>query len=172
MTQLSEAHMCHLVLMSWMCWTSLLSHFGYVTMSAMASQITGIPTVCSIVYSGDHRRKYQSSASLVFVKGIQRWQMGSNGENISIYDVIMQYGDLLLSHWAFRFIRWKQANIVAHGQYSRTSASPRLRNFSNNIKIRKIFTDPIYKLLSTFTVILDAVRGWHESGLTVPQCFR
>ena len=38
----------------------------------MASQITGISTVCRIVCSGAHARKYQNSASLAFVRGIHR----------------------------------------------------------------------------------------------------
>ena len=39
----------------------------------MASQITGFPIVCSIVCSGADHRKYQSSASLAFVRGIHQW---------------------------------------------------------------------------------------------------
>ena len=46
-------------------------------MSTMAFQITGALIVCSTVCSGAHQRKYQSSASLVFVRGIQRWSVDS-----------------------------------------------------------------------------------------------
>ena len=46
-------------------------------MSAMASQITGIPSVCSILCSGADQRKHQSSASLVFGRGIHRWTVDS-----------------------------------------------------------------------------------------------
>ena len=46
-------------------------------MSAMASQITGVPIVCWTVYSSTDQRKHQISASLTFVKGIHRWPMGS-----------------------------------------------------------------------------------------------
>ena len=42
-------------------------------MSTMASQITGISIVCSTVFSGADQRKHQSSASVVFVRGIHRW---------------------------------------------------------------------------------------------------
>ena len=38
-----------------------------VMMSAMASRITSLTVVCSIVYSGTDQRKHQSSASLAFV---------------------------------------------------------------------------------------------------------
>ena len=38
-----------------------------IIMSAMASQIISISTVCSAAYSGTHQRIHQSSASLAFV---------------------------------------------------------------------------------------------------------
>ena len=41
-------------------------------MGAMASQITSLAIVNSIVYSGVDQRKHQSSASLAFVRGIHR----------------------------------------------------------------------------------------------------
>ena len=46
-------------------------------MGAMASQITGGSIVCSTIYSGADQRKRQSSASLAFVRGIQRWPVDS-----------------------------------------------------------------------------------------------
>ena len=47
-------------------------HYGEVIISAMASQITSLTTVCATVYSGADQRKNQSSASLAFVRGIHR----------------------------------------------------------------------------------------------------
>ena len=46
-------------------------------MGAMASQITSLTIVYSIVYSGADQRKHQSFGSLVFVRGIHRWSMNS-----------------------------------------------------------------------------------------------
>ena len=46
-------------------------------MGAMASQITSLSIVYSDVYSGVDQRKYQSSASLPFVRGIHRWPVNS-----------------------------------------------------------------------------------------------
>ena len=62
----------------------------YVTMTTMASQITSLTVVYSIVYSGADQRKHQSSASLAFVRGIHRTgefpaQRASNAENASIW---------------------------------------------------------------------------------------
>ena len=46
-------------------------------MTAMASPITGVSMLCSIVYSGSDQRKPQNSASLAFVGVIQRWPVNS-----------------------------------------------------------------------------------------------
>ena len=52
-------------------------HYGDVIVSAMASQITSVSNVYSTVSSGADQRKHQSSASLVFVRGIHRWPVNS-----------------------------------------------------------------------------------------------
>ena len=46
-------------------------------MGAKASQTTSLTIVYSSVYSGEDRRKHQSSASLAFVRGIHRWPVNS-----------------------------------------------------------------------------------------------
>ena len=53
------------------------SHYGDVMMGAMASQITSLTIVYTTVYSGADQRKHQSSASLVFVRGIHQWPVNS-----------------------------------------------------------------------------------------------
>ena len=71
----------------------MAGHYGDIIMSAMASRITGISSVCSTVCSGANqeniKRKHQSFASLVLVRGIHRWrefpaQRASNAEIVSI----------------------------------------------------------------------------------------
>ena len=42
-----------------------------------ASQITSLTIVYSTLHSGEDQRKYQSSASLAFVRGIHRWPVNS-----------------------------------------------------------------------------------------------
>ena len=61
-----------------------ICHYDDVVMGAMASQITSLAIVYSTVYSDADQTKYQSSASLAFVRGIHRRQMASNAENVSI----------------------------------------------------------------------------------------
>ena len=46
-------------------------------MGAIASQVTSLTIVYFTVYSGTDQRKHQSSASLAFVRGIQRGPMNS-----------------------------------------------------------------------------------------------
>ena len=52
-------------------------HYCDVIMTTMASQITSLTIVYSTVYPGADERKHQSSASLVFVRGIHRWPVNS-----------------------------------------------------------------------------------------------
>ena len=48
------------------------THCNDIIMDAMASQITSLISLCSTVYSGADQIKHQSSASLAFVREIQR----------------------------------------------------------------------------------------------------
>ena len=52
-------------------------HYNDVIMTTMASQITSLAIVYSIVYSDADQRKHQSSASLAFVRGIHRGPVNS-----------------------------------------------------------------------------------------------
>ena len=58
-------------------------HYNNIIMGAMATQITSLTIVYSTFFSGANQRKHQSSASLAFVREIQRWPV--NVENISIW---------------------------------------------------------------------------------------
>ena len=73
----------------WAWWSTV--YYSDVIMSAVASQITSVLTVCSIVCSGTDQRKHQSSTSLVFVGGNHQWlvnylpKRASNTENVSLW---------------------------------------------------------------------------------------
>ena len=61
-------------------------------MSAMASQITSLTTVSSTICSGTDQRKHQSSASLAFVRGIQRGPVNSPHERpVFPFDDVIMY---------------------------------------------------------------------------------
>ena len=55
----------------------LTIHCNDVIMSVMASQITSLTIIYSTVCSGANQRKYQSSVSLAFVRGIHRSPVNS-----------------------------------------------------------------------------------------------
>ena len=73
------------------------NHYGDVIMGAIASQITSLTIVYSIVYSDADQRKHQSSASLAFVRGIHRGPVNSphkwpvTRKMLPFDDVIMSY---------------------------------------------------------------------------------
>ena len=66
-------------------WAACCSHYNDFIMGTIASQITSLTIVYSTVYSEADQRKHQSSASLAFVRGIQRGPVASNAENVSIW---------------------------------------------------------------------------------------
>ena len=55
----------------------LIQHYNEVIMGAIASQITSLTIVYSIVYSDADQRNHQSTASLAFVWGIHRGPVNS-----------------------------------------------------------------------------------------------
>ena len=96
---------------------TVLIHYYNVIMGAIASQITSLPIVYSIVYSGADQRKHQSPASLHGlcvgnspVTGEFPAQRASNAENVSIWwrhralysrgaDVSMKYISVSIFPW-------------------------------------------------------------------------
>ena len=92
---------------SWLrAWDVCQSHYNDVIMGVIASQITSLTTVYSIVYSDADQSKHQSSASLAFVRGIHRGPVNSwhkwpvTRKMFPFDDVIMKY------HSRVRF--WKK----------------------------------------------------------------
>ena len=88
-------------------WPPLSNHelYGDVIMSATASQITSLTIVYPIVYSGANQRKQQTSASLAFVRGMQRWPVNSPHKGpvtrkiFPCDDVIIRMNKLCLKYW-------------------------------------------------------------------------
>ena len=84
---------------------SMMNHYNDVIIGAMASQITSRTIVYSTVYSGTDQRKHQSSASLAFVRGINRRPVNSpHTENVFIWWrhhvwwIIQERGDWLYAN--------------------------------------------------------------------------
>ena len=86
-----------------------------VIMTTMASQITSLVVVYSIVYSGADQRNHQSSASLAFVRWIHRErefpaQRASNAENVPIWwrHRVNCECCLLIRLYIMRALQWRQ----------------------------------------------------------------
>ena len=109
-------------------------------MSVMASQITSLTIVYSIFYSSADQRKYQSSASLAFVRGIHRWLVNSPHKGpvtwkmFTFDDVIMESNTMifihvyvvLILHVSVLFSTWPKRSCEIAQQLKRLKC--RLRN--------------------------------------------
>ena len=71
-------------------------------MAAIATQITSLTIVYSIVYSGADQRKHQSSASLASVRGIHRWPVNSL-HKWPVTRKMFPFDDVIME---FKFFAW------------------------------------------------------------------
>ena len=78
-----------------LCRSEKKTHYDDVIMTTMASQITSLTIVYSIVYSGADQRKHQSSAPLAFVRGIHGGPVNSPHK----WPVTRKYFHLMTSSW-------------------------------------------------------------------------
>ena len=73
-------------------------HYSDVTMGTIASQITSLTIVYSIIYSDADQRKHQSSASLAFVRGIHRGPV-SSPHKWPVTRKMFPFDDVIMSGW-------------------------------------------------------------------------
>ena len=83
------------------------THYDDVIVSAMASQITSLTIVYSSVYSSADQRKYQSSASLAFVRGIHRWTANSP-HKAPVTRRMFPFDDVIITSWRIQNLPEKQ----------------------------------------------------------------
>ena len=81
-------------------------------MSVIASQIAGVLIVYSTVCSGADERKYQGSASLAFVGGIQLWSVdsphkGPVTQKMFPFDDVIMCGSSLSTWSHVDFMTWR-----------------------------------------------------------------
>ena len=82
-----------------------------VIMAAMTSHITSITLVYSIVHSGTDQRKYQSSASLAFVRGIHRRPVNSP-HKWPVTRKMFQFDDVIMGYiFRGQHMTWVYSNI-------------------------------------------------------------
>ena len=84
-------------------------HYNDVIIGTIASQITSLTIVYSTVYSDADQRKYQSSASLAFVRGIHRWPVNSP-HKWPVTRKTFPFGDVIMASdlYYIRVLRGKQ----------------------------------------------------------------
>ena len=84
------------------------SYDNNVIMSAMAPQITGLMVLFSTVYLDADQRKYQSSASLAFVRGIHRWPVYDRKKR-PVTRKKIPFDDAIMIHsWFMNMVQWFQ----------------------------------------------------------------
>ena len=108
------------------CWHSPLSHYDDVIMSAIASQITSLTIVYSIVYSDADQRKHQSSASLAFVWGIHRGPVNSP-HKWPVTRKMFSFDDVMMQHMASLGHNELCHNSNIHLPYSTSTHTKRVK---------------------------------------------
>ena len=93
-------------------------HYDDVIMTMLASQITSLTVVYSIVYSGVNQRKHQSSASLAFVREIHRGPVNFP-HKWPVTRKIFPFDDVIMSRVAME-INGAKGNTVGFFCYSTT----------------------------------------------------
>ena len=88
-----------------------MCHRSDVLIGMIASQITSLTIVYSTVYSVTDQRKHQSSTSLAFVWGINRWPLNS----LHKWPVMrkMFHFDYLIKCWFFYFCNYLSVWIIS-----------------------------------------------------------
>ena len=81
----------------------LNTHYDDVIMTMLASQITSLAVVYSIVYSGVNQRKHQSSASLAFVREIHRGPVNFP-HKWPVTRKMFPFDDVIMSFWLLKHV--------------------------------------------------------------------
>ena len=93
--------------------SSISYHYSDVIIGPMASQITSLTIVYSTVCSGADQRKYQSSASLAFVRGIHRWLVNSPHKG-PVTRKMLPFDDVIMSILNVTLTEMNNSNTDTH----------------------------------------------------------
>ena len=116
----------------------------------MVSQITGISFVCSTVCSGADQRKYQSSASLAFVRGIHWWMVNPPHKG-PVMRIMFPFDDAIMAkchfsgmtcnliHCGVVMATWILVYFEINFQESKTALVPHYHIFLNRYIILLLF---------------------------------
>ena len=90
--------------------TKIIDHYDDVIMTMLASQITSLTVVYSIVYSGVNQRKHQSSASLAFVREIHRGPVNFP-HKWPVTRKMFPFDDVIMEQVHWRIYAWR-SNVL------------------------------------------------------------
>ena len=88
-----------------------INHYNDVIMGAIASQITSLTIVYSIVSSDADQRKHQSSASLAPVRGIYRGPVNSP-HKWPVVRKMFPFDDVIMAGVKFSIVFWNPSHIT------------------------------------------------------------
>ena len=166
--------------------------YNDVIMGAIASQITNLTIVYSIVYSDADQRKHQTSASLAFVRWIHRWIPRTNGQLRGICfpfdDVIMiirspgtdfrnNFSIEIQIRWNIYsvhtpvVVKWSDYGIFTwHGKSAVVARAKICSNMvlHNGVTLKPIF-HRIWTTMETLLAKLVSGQHWCRYGLITPS---
>ena len=107
--------------------TKCVHHYNDVRMGAIESHITSLTIVYSTVYSGTYQRKHQSSASLAFVRRVQRWPVNSPHKG-PVTRKRFPFDDVIMILWGI-WGNWPQ---------TRVSQAPKSSYYTYRLTLRQL----------------------------------
>ena len=122
--------------------------YGDVIMGAIASQITSLTIVYSTVYSGADQKKYQSSASLAYVRGIHRWAVNSQHKS-PVTRKMFPFDDVIMNCCS-------ASEAILRNIY-------KIRSHQNMTQHNKAYTTyiPKYRHIRTHQITCVLISRWH-----------
>ena len=115
-------------------------------MNGVASHITSLTIVYSVVYSGTDQRKHQSSASLAFVRGIHWWPVNSPHKGL-VTRKMFPFDDVMMSSIVHK-TSWLPDWLTPSLSITSMLISPMLSNRELSLDTFRI-VDPIWVWSST-----------------------
>ena len=137
------------------CCFLILTHYRDVIMSTMATQITSVSTVWSIVCSATDQRNHQSSASLAFVGGIHRWPVNSPHKE-PVTRKIFPFVDVIMANHTMKKTDLRNLLHVVERPAG-------MRNISQYISVFAISTTPT-KLQTSVMLCFPATPYLQQKG--------
>ena len=142
-------------------------------MGAIASQITSLPIVYSVVHSGADQRKYQSSTSLAFVRGIHRWPVNSQHKG-PVTRKLFPFDDVIV--WMSNYIPHKTISAITYPCPSKrdpyitatTTLGPYILLFKSLQPLLRLGTCRSHYRVPYFQIRSPDLIAWQHTRIVAP----